>query len=113
MGQSFYNTTHAAGGDLQDYEATASGQERDVLHIFQIHPTAGIMPSTIHRLLATKAPLTSTRRAITNLTSHGVLEKTNKQRPGPYGRPEHCWRLRRQGGVRNKPMSLPFEESAA
>ena len=38
-------------------------------------------------------PLTSIRRALTNLTNAGELVKTDKQMKGMYGRPEHQWRL--------------------
>lgn len=109
----YFNTTGSNGADLKDYEMVASRQEVAILGIFLQHPTTRMMPSTIHRLLATKAPLTSTRRGMTNLTAHGVLEKTAHQRPGPLGRPEHCWRLRRQEGIRNKPMCLPFDGATA
>ena len=36
-------------------------------------------------------PLTSIRRAITNLETEGLLEKTNIQKPGVYGKKNHCW----------------------
>jgi len=38
-------------------------------------------------------PLTSIRRAMSNLSTRGLLVKTNKQHPGLYGRPEYYWKL--------------------
>lgn len=38
-------------------------------------------------------PLTSVRRAITNLTDMGLLVKTNVKREGIFGKPCHTWRL--------------------
>lgn len=107
----YHNTTATTGPTLDRYESTAAAQEREIAALFRrlsrCNPGRLLTPSYVHELLHTTAPLTSTRRAITNLTNRGVLEKTAHQRPGPYGRPEHCWRLRLP--ERNKPMSLPFE----
>lgn len=38
-------------------------------------------------------PLTSVRRAITNLTERGLLRFTAERRGGLFGRPEHVWEL--------------------
>ena len=38
-------------------------------------------------------PITSVRRAISDLTSNGDLVKTDKQVMGIYGRKEYVWRL--------------------
>ena len=46
-------------------------------------------------------PLTSVRRAVTNLTNRGDLVKTDKQVKGPYGRPEYQWRLAHKYDQRN------------
>lgn len=43
------------------------------------------------------APLTSVRRAITTLERNGKLVKTQRQRQGAYGRPEHVWAVPAQG----------------
>mgnify|MGYP003118974616 CR=1 FL=1 len=40
-----------------------------------------------------KCPLTSVRRAMTNLTTDGKLMKTNRYVIGNYDKPEHLWEL--------------------
>lgn len=93
--ESYYNTTRSAGRDLGDYERTAQGQELAVAEFYRQRRTPA-SPSEVHRALATRAPLTSIRRAITNLTRRGVLEKLDDQVPGPYSRPEYLWRYARE-----------------
>ena len=40
-----------------------------------------------------RAPITSIRRAITDLTNEGKLVKTNSLKKGNYGKKCHCWKL--------------------
>lgn len=40
-------------------------------------------------------PLTSFRRALTNLAKQGKVEKLDEVKVGIYGRNEHLWRLKR------------------
>ena len=47
----------------------------------------------VHKAFNNVWPLTSVRRAITNLSSDGELVKTNDKVTGIYGKPEHLWRL--------------------
>ena len=42
----------------------------------------------------TMVPITSIRRAITNLTNDEKLVKTDNQKTGPYGKPSYCWKLK-------------------
>ena len=61
-----------------------------------MHPDKKYTPSQIAVELYKElsgVPLTSIRRAITNLTFPGSLVKTNVKTTGPYGRPEYYWRL--------------------
>ena len=91
---SFYNTTRESGDRLVCYEAVALSQEELVLQFFQQHPDELLKPSQIHsRVFTPSVPLTSVRRAITNLTKCGILEKTEWKGMGTFGRPVYCWRL--------------------
>lgn len=92
-GASFHNTVEARGADLTSYESRASSQELLILSFFKSHPTRMFTPSEIHKRLFDPiiTPLTSVRRAITNLCSAGELRKTDIKVTGPYGMPEHCW----------------------
>ena len=52
-------------------------------------------PSMMHSIMernGRKVPITSVRRAISDLTREGVLKKTDKQRIGYYGKREYMWR---------------------
>jgi hypothetical protein len=93
MRRSYHNTTGSGGGTLDKYEAKARTQELAVSRWFVMH-AGDYTPSEVWGAVFTRmVPLTSVRRAMTNLTNAGVLEKTEKQRAGLYGRPEYAWRL--------------------
>lgn len=90
---SFFNTTGLIGAELRDAIQAAKLQEDAVLAIFRASPKP-LAPSAVwHRCqLAGKAwPLTSVRRAITNLTDRHLLQRCEHKRSGLYGRPEFCW----------------------
>ncbi len=92
MSAAFHNTTHSSGAELALYESTAKNQDVAVLAIFRSRMREALTPSQVWGLIDTRAPLTSIRRAITNLTNAGFLVKTERQDRGPYGKPEHLWR---------------------
>lgn len=54
-------------------------------------------PSQVHKLYeqgtGSNTPLTSIRRAITNLCKRGKLYMTDVQSPGIYGKPEYVWKI--------------------
>jgi hypothetical protein len=43
-----------------------------------------------------RVPITSIRRALTNLTEQGLLVKTDLQRMGAKGKPEYIWKVKSQ-----------------
>mgnify|MGYP003113815151 CR=1 FL=1 len=51
-----------------------------------------MMHSTMERY-GRKIPITSVRRAMSDLTKQGILEKTDEQGVGYYGKKEYMWRL--------------------
>jgi hypothetical protein len=93
---SYYDTTSELAR-LEEYEARAGHQERVVLRHFRCRPSLPINPTDCHDsliglgLIDRKVPLTSIRRAITNLTKAGFLQKCEEKREGSYGRLEFCW----------------------
>ena len=89
---SYHNTTHSTGPDLIRYEAKAISQEDLIMNWFEA-VGGRRTPSEIQSRLLPLAPITSVRRALTNLTNASKLVKTTEQRQGPFGRPEYCWRL--------------------
>lgn len=89
----YHNTTSLAGSELLAAAQAAQRQDDAVLAVF--HATGRAMtPSDVWRITTDAGhrwPLTSIRRAITNLTTAGALERLDHTRVGPYGRPECVW----------------------
>jgi hypothetical protein len=97
---SYYNTTHVLGKKLHEYTEKAKCQEEKILRLFMAYPTHKYTASHVWMIsfkqnLAIRAtvPLTSVRRALTNLYNAGYIIKTDKQAIGEYGRPEYYWKL--------------------
>jgi hypothetical protein len=89
---SFHNSTNEVGTALIESEAKAYNQEEKILKWFEANPSRLMAPSEIHVVLFSAAtPLTSCRRAITNLTRKGYLIKTHISKISPYGRKEMKW----------------------
>ena len=93
MNDSFFNTTNEDGAQLALFQMKARTQDERILEYFQAHFLSELTPSEVHEAIMPNAPLTSTRRAISNLTRQGQLRKTTTKRKGPFGRPEYCWRI--------------------
>lgn len=99
---SHHNTTNESGSTLKKYESKAKTQEEKILLYFVQRKMMnqykdGISPSQLWRALTSyqdNTPITSIRRALTNLTNQGKLEKTDRKVPGIYGRPEYLWKLK-------------------
>ncbi|MDF1536094.1 MAG: hypothetical protein P1S46_06260 [bacterium] len=93
----FHNTTHQVGEALRIAVENARTQEEKVEVYFRSFPAGhAASASRIHQAIfgwSSPIPLTSTRRALTNLTTTGVLEKTCEKTDGAFGRPEHKYRL--------------------
>jgi len=93
-GNYHHHDTTRARGDLPKLEAAAKTQDEAVAALFKRYYPLSLSPSQAHKALCTKAPITSIRRAINNLTRDGVLEKTDQQSKGPYGMRECRWVLK-------------------
>jgi len=92
--KSYHNTTDSSGQTLIEYNQKAETQEQKILQFFQENRGSFFTPSEIHEYTYSRnTPLTSIRRAISNLTRQGFLIKTTEQRQGYYDRPEYIWRL--------------------
>lgn len=97
---SYYNTTNESGTTLKNNVAKAKSQEEEILDIFRLDfkhwkdatDYVGMTPVNILDFFP-KYPITSIRRALTNLTKQGKLIKTNEKRIGMYGRSEYVWKL--------------------
>lgn len=91
----FYNTTNLTGDNLKDSHERAKTQDEKIIEFFRRYPDVNYTPFEVQeRLKMWQTPITSIRRSITNLTDTGLLEKTDIQRQGMYGKANYAWRLK-------------------
>ena len=92
----YYNTNDETGETLHSSRDTATKQEDLILAIFETYPNEGLTPFDIEDFAHDQEvswPITSIRRAITDLTNAGKLTKTNTKKLGKYGKFVHTWKL--------------------
>lgn len=92
----YHNTNAESGQTLAKSEAKARTQEEAILAYFQAHPSDSLSPAFVGLNVLPNAPLTSIRRAMTNLAGEGKLEKTDVMTMGTFGKHVHTWRLKRK-----------------
>lgn len=92
-----HRTDHYSRIQLEHLRESATPQERQIAGWFYKHPGKAVGPSELHEKQGYSWPLTSTRRAICNLTDAGILVKTDRTSPGKYNRPEHKWKWKVPG----------------
>lgn len=93
MSESFYNTNDLAGAELRQAQLQAATQEQLVEAIFRSSTRSRLTPEGVLVWMPTGTPLTSVRRAMTNLTKAGRLVKLSQFARGQYGKPIHYWAL--------------------
>lgn len=96
MSDHYFNTTRVRGRQLASYRAAAESQDEKVLEFFNQNPDRQFTPEDIGRLVLPGTPRTSWGRTLTDLTTIGLLEKTDEQTTGVWGRPIYYWRLARR-----------------
>ena len=96
----YYNTTNENGSLLQTNMKQANNQEQLTLAVFQTYPNENLSANEVWAFLIDnesineQTPLTSIRRAITDLTNEGKIVKTNRKVLGSAGRKTYTWRLK-------------------
>ena len=90
----YFNTTNESGQDLEQYIKQAQGQELAILQFFLQHSNDTFTPAEVQAGIQDIGLLTSVRRAMTNLTCKGYLEKTTEKRKGRFNRNNFTWRLK-------------------
>ena len=98
----FYNTTQETGHQLHQSRIKAASLQDQILNYFRRNPTRHYTPAEVHQHF-TRYPLTSVRRAMTDLTTEGALVKTEMLTPGLYGKNNFNWRLA-------EPRPIPLEQ---
>ena len=94
--KNFYNTTNQSGIELQISIRNAKNQAERILNIMK-HCNEPMTPFDVQQVYSSffdPVPITSIRRAMTNLTDENKLTKTDKQKSGIYGAPNYCWVIR-------------------
>jgi hypothetical protein len=89
----YYNTTGLGDEALAERIAQAETQEERIRLYFEARPQLHLTPFEIQEKVLPQTPVTSVRRAITNLTEQGTLRKTDHMKDGRYGQPNHTWTL--------------------
>lgn len=90
----YFNTNRLTGTELADAIAAARSQQDKILVLFRAYPGKKFTPGQVKDFIFSDAtPLTSIRRAMTNLTDSGDLVKTNLMKSGRYGARVHYWTL--------------------
>lgn len=90
----FHQTqNYLTDAQVEEYSKQAGRQEDLILGYFQRNHNLAFSPETIQAVLMPTTPITSVRRAITNLTNQGKLERVGHE-AGKYGRPVGTWRLK-------------------
>ena len=97
----FFNTIEETAEELALSHAKAKTQEETILHCFNSCDEP-LSPSMILARSGLKCPITSIRRAMTNLSNNGKLEKTTEYTLGNYGKREHLWSL----PIRQSPQEI-------
>jgi len=99
-GNMYYNTTNENGSLLKTSLKQADNQEQLTLAVFQTYPNDNLSANDVWGFLIDnesineQTPLTSIRRAITDLTNRDRLVKTDKKVLGLAGRRTYTWRLK-------------------
>lgn len=90
----FYNTNQTVPDDLITEIENAFSQEQKIMLLFARRQY--LSPSQVNSYF-TGWPITSIRRAISNLTKRGILLKTRHTRKGPYHKNEYIWKIANTG----------------
>ena len=90
----FYNTTNEVGEDLEELMAKEVTQTGRILIFFKLNRGIEYTPFEVYSALGfAGVPVTSIRRAMTDLTNKGELVKTETKKEEIYGHKNYCWKL--------------------
>lgn len=89
----FYNTVGLDESEKKRLAEINGLQAREIYKFFLSNLQGQFTPFDVAIHTGLHAPITSIRRAITNLTRAGYLVKTNRKKEGLYGMLNHTWQL--------------------
>ena len=88
----FYETINQTDSALKESRKKTRKQE-DLIYSLFVKCNQPLSPSMVLSQSGMNCPITSIRRAITDLTNSGRIVKTDRQVKGMYGKAEHLWEL--------------------
>lgn len=88
----FFNTINLSGELLEKARKECAKAEVEILTFFINNHTQSFTPLEVCDRVG--GLFTSVRRAITNLTNRGYLEKTEEQKKERYGKVNFCWKIK-------------------
>jgi len=88
----FYETINQTDSALKESKKKTRKQE-DLIYSLFVKRNQPLSPSMVLSQSGMNCPITSIRRAITDLTNSGRIVKTDRQVKGMYNKPEHLWEL--------------------
>lgn len=91
----YFNTTGLQNPELNECREKAQSQTEAVLRFFQRHEGANFSAWEVWKYMKLKnVPITSIRRALTDLEKAGKIVETGNLRIGQYGRRCKVWKLK-------------------
>lgn len=91
--EKFYNTANETAIQAELFTEKNESQDEIVIGIFQNVKRPMGASDVFKRYPIANTPITSLRRAITNLSKEGFLMDTGYQKMGMYGKKEKLWQL--------------------
>ena len=89
----FHNTIGLLPSEHREKEKKAIHQGEKILAFFKEHPHMDFTPAEVWLKFGQQCPLTSIRRAISDLTKAGDLVKTENKRKGLFNEVNYTWKL--------------------
>lgn len=89
----FHNTIQALPSEHREKEKKAINQNEKILELFKENKYTDFTPAEVFLRFGQQIPLTSIRRAMSDLCKAGELVKTENKRKGIYNEINHCWKL--------------------
>ncbi len=90
----YYNTNKDTGETLSNSQVITVSQEDRIYEYCKTFKPYDIAPHHLTGLFSENTPITSIRRALTNLEKWGKLIKTDRMVMGSYGKMVHTWRIK-------------------
>lgn len=98
----FHNTINETGERLTELKENAKSQQEKILKYFYQNSIYCFTPFEVQAAILQNTPITSVRRAMTNLTTQGHLIKDNLQKVEKYGVKNNYWSFNANGPHGNK-----------